>query len=423
MRNKRKYDEFQISVLISFIFSIASSLLNYIFQMVIAKMLTVEEFGAYNSISAFSTNLAIVFTPLSIMTCQLTANWGNNLKHNRIIYRQILLIGLEGAFILGILGIFMYPYMEGKFGISSFFSLESILVMTGLSGIYNILYSFVQGRKKFVIYGIIGTSLIIIKIIISVMNIQLKQGILGVVEAMLFSYLIMCIFSGIYMKKSINAETQTETEIPKLSFQDIVKMYGFTFLTQIIASFYINGGDIILIEAFFSSKEVGLYSSATLIGKVGLYVISIISVVLLPTVAEKKSKGENTMKTLCSCLAISVILGIAYAIFLRIVGKNIIPMLFGEKYEEAFHILPYVMFYTIPLGLLNIVHSYFLGTGKVKIYSGILLAITMGALLIIKNIFNEVKYVPIILGIAIWLVIILNIIILILQQRRLENEC
>lgn len=416
MRNKRKYDEFQISVLISFIFSIVGCLLNYLFQMIIAKMLTIEQFGAYNSISAFSTNLAIVYTPLSVMTCQLTAFRKENLAYNKKIYRQILIIAIGMTVIQCILGGMLYPYIHGKFGINSQFFLQSILFMTGFSGIYNILYSFIQGRKKFVIYGIIGILLIMLKIMGSILNIQLGYGLVGVIVATLFSYLALCVFNGLYMKKNVNIDL--EMEIPKLSIGDIIKNYGITFGIQIIVSFYINGGDIILVEALFTNKDVGLYSSATLIGKVGLYIISIISVVLLPTIAEKKSKDETSLKTLIACLIISLILGIIYAAFLEIIGENILSFLLGKKYTEAFNLLPYVMMYTIPLGLLNIVNSYFLGIGKVKGYLAILIVATSIALFIIKEMVNKVKYVPVVMGIAITIIIVLSVWRFIFQCKR-----
>lgn len=58
----------------------------------------------------------------------------------------------------------------------------------------------------------------------------------------------------------------------------------------------LTNGDILLVKAYFDDTQAGLYSSASVIGKIAMYVSTAIVATLFPMVVEKHQKGESTEK-------------------------------------------------------------------------------------------------------------------------------
>lgn len=409
----RKIGFFHRSIIITFLFSMMASILNYGFQIIMGNMLSVEEFGLYNSINSFAANLVVVFTPLSIMICQVTATK----EKQRDSYRGVILqiFGFAGAimFLILTIGGGLYGKIESKLGVQSIVSWLIILMMIGISGFYNIAYAIIQGLRKFVVYGIVGVALVAIKCIFSVINIYLGMGVAGIVYAMLVSYVIMLLAVCIFVYKAMPKTTDEPSKY--LKRQDIMRLWGVTFIAQLLSSFYINGGEIMLMSLWFDDKEVGLYSSAITLGKVSLYLISALSAVLLPTIASKRDDKDETKIILYRSLCFCLLLTILYVIFLFVAGERFIVFFYGRKYEDAMKYIPYVSGFIIPLNLLSVVHNYFIGIGKVREYVVYFGLATVAAIAIICTRVTDVRYVPVVLGIA--LVVALIVALLYIRKR------
>lgn len=399
----KRFTLFQRSVAVTFIFSMLGSVLNYFCQIITGNLLSVEEFGIYNAINSLAANLVIVFTPLSIMACQMTAANSERPGCNRGIYMQLAAFSGILIIIMLFLGGILYQKIEGRFGVRHIGDWIVLLLMVGISGLYNIAYSVVQGLKRFVIYGIIGSAFMIIKLVAIVTDIKIGIGISGIIYALFFSYFLVLILTSLFIRQTIG-DSKTE-KIDDLSKQDIFKLYGLTFVSQILISFYLNGGEIILMNFKYDERAMGLYSSAVTLGKVCLYVISVISVVLLPTVAGKEQPVAKKKAILYKSVLISLMLAIIYVIFLLTIGKNLILFFFGDTYKEALEYIPYIAIFVIPLSIISVVHNFFIGIGKVKEYTCIFGAETVLIIGLVWFWVDDIKYVPAMLGIGLSMVL------------------
>lgn len=396
----------QRAFVISFLFNMVTSVLNYAFTIILGNMLTIEDFGVYNTINSLAANIVIFFSPLSIIICQITAANCNELQRNAQKYKQIMIISIMIMVMINVIGILAYPWLEGRIGVNSIFTWEVILLMIGVSGLYTVLYSIIQGLSKFVAYGMVGNILVLTKLVISIINIS--AGVEGIIFAMLFSYMLLTGIVCALLKKYIVVGGLKDAE--RFGKREIFELYGMTFLVSLFYSFYINGGEIIFMGFLFDDKQVGLYSAASALGKISLYVIAVITVVLFPTVASRKGQGLHTRTMLFKMAAGGFIFSAIYSVFLISVGKNIIPLLFGEKYRPALEYVHAIIIFIIPLNVLSIVHTYFLGIGRLKEYTFILGSITIVAIGIIVAAIDSISYVPIVLGIALYVIIILSMI-------------
>lgn len=169
-------------------------------------------------------------------------------------------------------------------------------------------------------------------------------------------------------------------------------------LTQIIC----NNSDILLVKHYFPAQEAGLYASLALIGRVVYFVTWMFVMLLLPTVVDKKKKGEDTKPVLLKytgyiILLASIIVGCTF-----LFPEFSVNLLFGEAYVSIAPLLGWYALATSFFAVSNIFAYYFLSLDH---YKPIGIAAVMGIMQIVlvalfhENLFQVVLMQVIAMGI------------------------
>src|SRR5579863_2566814 len=87
-----------------------------------------------------------------------------------------------------------------------------------------------------------------------------------------------------------------------------------------LAGALIGSADVVLVKHFFDAEHAGIYSAASLAGKVLLYFVGFVPTILLPQATERHVRGERTRYALAACVAVLVVIGIAGVIALKFFG-------------------------------------------------------------------------------------------------------
>ena len=151
--------------------------------------------------------------------------------------------------------------------------------------------------------------------------------------------------------------------------------------------------DIIFIKHYFSGEESGLYSSASVLAKMILYVSSAVTVALFPMVTEKVSKNQETRGVLKKAFKYGGGLSVATALGLVILRKPMIYILYGSKYMEATRYLIGLSIMVVVLSFASIVINYILALGKIRqLCLGVILGviISFGLMIIYHRTINQV---------------------------------
>jgi O-antigen/teichoic acid export membrane protein len=143
-----------------------------------------------------------------------------------------------------------------------------------------------------------------------------------------------------------------------------------------------GSADVILIKHYFDADAAGVYSAASLGGKVLLYFVGFVPTVLLPQAAERHVRGERTRYALGMCVAILLGIGVVGLILVHFFGIVLIHALVGHAFDGAVPLLlPYstaMMF----LALSIMLGSYGIATHRIA-FAGPLLVGVIGTLLAI----------------------------------------
>lgn len=147
-------------------------------------------------------------------------------------------------------------------------------------------------------------------------------------------------------------------------------------LTQIIC----NNSDILLVKHYFPSQEAGLYASLALIGRVVYFVTWMFVMLLLPTVVDKKKKGEDTKPVLLKYTGYSILLASAIVGFTFLFPVFSVHVLFGDAYISIAPLLGWYALATSFFAVSNIFTYYFLSLDH---YKPIIIAAFMGIMQIV----------------------------------------
>jgi O-antigen/teichoic acid export membrane protein len=226
----------------------------------------------------------------------------------------------------------------------------------------------------------LGSALV--KLLSSVVLILVGLGVSGAFYGITISAFIAWFFGFIYINKKLRnfkIDNFIKDERSEKKRQNLIPTIFSCLLISLITNL-----DVPAVNAFFSTNDAGIYSAASVLGKVILFVPMSIIVMLYPiTVKLNKQRSEiNLVKpALLITLLFSLLLGIIYVFF----ADKLIYLAYGEKYEFASGILRYYGIALIPITLVIVCENYLLAQGKLLFTWIILIVVPIQFLFISKH--------------------------------------
>ncbi len=142
-----------------------------------------------------------------------------------------------------------------------------------------------------------------------------------------------------------------------------------------LAGALIGSADVILVKHFFDADQAGIYSAASLAGKVLLYFVGFVPTVLLPQATERHVRGESTRHALVMCVGILFAISVVGLIAVKFFGIVLLHALVGHAFDGAEPLLlPYsvaMMF----LALSSVLGSYGIATHRIAFAAPLLIGV------------------------------------------------
>jgi O-antigen/teichoic acid export membrane protein len=125
--------------------------------------------------------------------------------------------------------------------------------------------------------------------------------------------------------------------------------------------------DVIVAKAVFSDHDAGLYGSASLIGRVILYLPAAIVLVLLPKVAARQAAGRESRDVLTKSLLVTGGFCAVATLVYTLAPKLLVFVAFGSSFEDAAGLLWMFAVAMSGFALLNVLLAYHLGRGESRL--------------------------------------------------------
>jgi len=404
---------FEKSGVILFSLTFTAGIVNYLFQVVMGRMLDVETFGVLNALLSLSTVVSVPVASISMITSKYVAECNAMGKSDKPV--------LKGLFLnIAAISLFVILLGVGLSGvISSFLYIEStalvafMMLSAGVGFLVPVVSGGLQGQKRFLALGVFSLIVPLKRLLGSVFFVLIGMNVDGIILSLLLGYAI-AIIVGLWLLKVGLFSRLVKTE--KLIDKSVLRFAGKA-LSVNTGLIVLTNVDILLIKHLFSDAEAGVYSAASILGKTILFISGALTIVMFPMVTEAAAvKGDINRifkKTLLYGGGLSVFCAIVFITF----PEQIVTLLFGGRYSgAAVYMLP-ISIWIIAVSFLNTLANYLLAVDRAKLLAVSLpLGCVAGVVLslLLSLVITEVVY---LLAIASFVVLILASLSIVFKQK------
>jgi len=355
--------EFYRDAFIMMVAMTLSNFFNYLYQLLMGRLLTPQEYGELFSLLSLFYIFSVLFTTINTSITKFTAVYNVNNEYGKI--KGILIKATKSFTLLGI-GMYIVLILLSPI-ISSFLNIENKIYVIALFAsipfglILPAYQGVLRGLQRFGALGISVSSWAFFKLLFGVLLVLLGYGVLGGVLGVFLAHVGGFLITLLFLKDLFRYKHNHDIEL-----KDIIKYSGLAFLA-IFAYTTMWNIDVILVKHYLSPLEAGNYSAISVLGKIALFAPGAVGMVVFPKAAEKHEKGEKHLHILLKGLALVFLISggvvLAYALF----PKFIITFIYGEKYLS---VAPYLWRYALAMtffAMTGVTINYMLSINRMKI--------------------------------------------------------
>jgi len=377
-----------------FIISVLAAFLGYVVRLILARNLTIEDFGLFYSVFAF-LGMFGVFKSIGFdrALTKFIPEFMHKKKYDQIkssiIYVSAIQLLTNTIVIIGI-------YSLSGYLSQSFFRSPQADIVLKLMAIAFFFDSFVlvlqfafQGFKKMTYFASIDVVRMLLIIAIILAGITMNYGILTPVAAYVITpIIIISVFGFIFLRRIFPRFLKSKFTYEGKLIRKISR-YSIFVMASGVGIVILGYTDTMLLTYFSGLASVALYNVALPTAKVLMYFPRSIAGILLPLTSELWVKKENALikEGIESLYKYTMIVILPLALVMLSFSDLLIKVLYGKDYvlaSSALEILSIGMIFAV-LYVINI--SFFSGIGKPEInsiivYSAALLNLTADFIMI-----------------------------------------
>ena len=354
------YKFLKSSIFVLFL-SNAGNFFNYLIQIVIGRYLSPEEYGIHNAV----LSLGVILTSGTMMLMSLGAKYASPMRYNQNAAKSLMLRWSKNIFLWSGLGMIVLLLLVDI--IAQFLKLNSnyevIAFLCGMIFVHLLTFyqGFLNGLGNHAMSNLLGLGLSIIRglstwgLLISGMGYALYT-----VGALSFSHaltsLIGCWLIFLLIKKIPHEKTSYANKFNRkhelnFLYPSFLTWTGIAILTNI---------DIVVIKHHFDAITTGHFTQEAIIARIGFFVTSSLTMVLLPEISKNESdKSKNLVRT-----ALFISGGIAgiFCLICWIAPDLLVQIFFSSKATDSTFLPMLSVIYTL-LAMLNLIFIINLGKG------------------------------------------------------------
>ena len=344
--------------------SLATGGINFLFHMFMGGMLEVTAYGEFGALFAMSFFIfSILNRTIKISSANFISEFKGKKRLDSIPYfHSKLFIRMVAIGVIGLLIFSSFSRIIADFlNINSITLVLPIGIVLFISCIYPVNLGTIQGLQRFKGLAIINVSQASGKIGVGVILVLIGFGIYGAVAGVVAGPVIGFLISFLFIRdfirlpgfkggeksmsfpKPINSEVKTPSgKRTDFNFKDIYK-FSFPVLISIAFLTMPTNIDVVLVKHFFSDAETGLYTAASIFGKIIYFLPIGLTTVMFPKIVERHTANRNTRRILIRTLLYTGLLTGIGAIFFWLFPKFFLglPPTWGDKYLPASSLLKY----------------------------------------------------------------------------------
>jgi len=352
------------------------SLLNFIFNISMARMLSLAEYGSLMTLMS----VIIIFTIFSDSIQTIISKYSTqekDLSKIKNIIKKSLKKATKTSFIIFILFLLVAILFSFLFKINYL-----LIALTGTMifayFLVPIIRGVMQGKKKFTSLGLNFVFEGGIKLVFAIFLVYIGWNLYGAMLGVVLGAFGAFALSFIPIKDILN-KNEKPSKTP-----DIYNYSKPVFVTLLAITLFLSL-DIIIAKIFFSPNIAGAYAISSTIAKIIFIGVQPISRAMFPFTTESKNNKDSKKAFLNAFFLIAILISIAL-ILIFFFSDLIILLYAGKIIPQSSSILIYLAIAMSLLSFTNLILFYKLSKGNTKIYWVLLIFILVQIILL--SIFN-----------------------------------
>lgn len=340
---------------------------NYLFNLIMGRILPVEDYGLLVALVAiitivtvFQTSLANLFARFS---ARYTAQKRDDLKSS-LFYNGLKITGILGIVVLCLLLLFAIP-------IASFLHLNNpyvigvVFLCISVSILLSLPMGILQGELKFMRISILNIFGMGAKIAVGVLLVFLGYGVAGALFGVFLAYIIPYAISMLSIK-ALKGKSNNKSHI---DFYNEFKKVSIPFLLASSGVIIFQSTDVIFARHFLSSENSGQFAALSLMGKAIFYVTAPLYFAFFPVITHKREANQGTMGTLLLALGLILLCSLFFSLIYIFFPQFVLSVFFPQSsYAVLQGVLGLYSLYILIFSLAFLIHTYLLSIGKTGVY-------------------------------------------------------
>lgn len=356
------------------------NVINYFFNVLVARGLGPTGFGEITALFSYTTIFSVPILVMSMVIIQKIGAKGEYAKGFSQSLEIWFLSKLEQRWYLILPILFISPFIPRFTNLSplSGYILIPLVMLSFVGAFYGAL---LQGLQAFA--WISGLNLLsgLLKFAGALFVIAGIDGIATIIVFLLFSSIITLLLSHVLIRKNTQfTEVRNPDKINKRLRDAIVDKHVVITFFSILSITLLNNIDIIFVKKFFSAQDAGIYSAWSLFAKIITYVIGPITMVSYIFFSNKQN-SHNHKRILYISMGILIFTSLSCYIIYRFFPFFAIHLFFGPRYESLLPYLPSASIFGALYATITLINNYFLAKksswslllmGFIAVYAGAL---------------------------------------------------
>ena len=318
--------------------------------------MTSANYGGFNSLLSLG---AIVSAPVSIIhivfsrfIVKLSVSGLGQVKKLLMVCFKGIVLTSGSLFCLGLISL---SWLQGYLHLQDPLPLLFMLgfVCTGL--LYPLLSAMLEGLHRFTFFGFGTVTYSVIRFLGALVFVALLGlGVNGAFLAIICSALVATTYGFWGLKDLFKVEPK---DLPPGLFGEMGR-YSLPVIISSAMIIILVNLDIVLVRHYNTPDEAGLYSVASVLGRVSFVLPATLLTVLFPTAAKAHAAGKEQRHILWVSFGLTALFGGGIALVFFIFPEQLISLLFGNRYLEAAPLLQVISIAMALLASVNVIFSY-----------------------------------------------------------------
>ena len=334
---------------------------NYLFHFISARWLGPASYGDVASLVAVIGLISLPLVGVQVAVARYVAGFveAGDQRSASVFFSKGLRLALVLAVVTAVVLSLVAIPLRNFLGIESLAAVVMMALVAGASIPGPVVWGFAQGLQRFVLFSAsIGLGPVI-RPISAIILLAAGFGVAGAMGATLIAAVVATAVPLIFLRTWFNRESGRSSPVPG---RDVAR-YLLPAMVGVLSITSLTTIDVIVAKAALSDHEAGLYGSASLIGRVILYLPAAIVLVLLPKVAAREAAGRQSRDVLVKSLLVTIGFCAAATVTYAVAPKLLVFLAFGSSFEDAAGLLWMFALAMSGYAVLNVLLAYHLGRG------------------------------------------------------------